>query len=307
MSAAALVTGATGFVGRALVSHLVRTGVTPIAVERPGRLVRDSDGGVVRRVVSTYAAEDLRRALAGHDFRAVYHLAAAGVDPAHRSIDELFAGNVDVTRNLFTALQGRQLDAFVHVGSCSEYAAVSAGTLIDESTPLLPTSAYGGAKAAAGLVARTLAADRGVPFTGVRLFGVFGPGEGAYRLIPYLLTRLRRGEPVDLTTGEQVRDFTYVGDVAEGLARMAAFAGREAFVNLCSGRGVAVRELAGLVASAIGADPALLKFGARPSRADEPPWLVGSPARMRAVLGWGPPTSVDAGVRLTCEYAEGAT
>jgi nucleoside-diphosphate-sugar epimerase len=145
----------------------------------------------------------------------------------------------------------------------------------------------------------------GVPFVGVRLFGAYGPGEAPYRLLPYLCERLRRGEAVDLTPGEQVRDFTFVQDVVDGLVRFAGVAGAAEFVNLCSGRGVRVRDVATMAAETLGADPELLRFGARPARGDEPTWLVGSVDRMREVLGWVPPTSLEDGIRLTCEYDAG--
>jgi nucleoside-diphosphate-sugar epimerase len=257
-------------------------------------------------VRTTYGAEELRELVAPLEVDAVIHAAGSGVDPGRRAPGELVAGNLTLTENVLSAFRGHGIAAFVNVGSCSEYAPVADGQLVTESTELLPTSVYGGLKAATSLLARALASQYSIPFVGVRLFGAYGPGEAPYRLLPYLCARLCAGQDVDLTPGDQIRDLTYVDDVAEGLIRLAQAPPDDGFVNLCSGRGTRVRDVALLAATALEADPELLRFGARTPRGDEPRWLVGSPAKLRTRLGWTPPTPLEEGVAATCYHLRAA-
>jgi dTDP-6-deoxy-L-talose 4-dehydrogenase (NAD+) len=92
-------------------------------------------------------------------------------------------------------------------------------------------------------------------------------------LVPYIRARLSAGEPAELTSGEQVRDFL---DVREAGRMIAAHAlgGDTGAVNVCSGIPVTVRELALRIADEYGRRD-LLKFGARPANLVDPPYVLG--------------------------------
>lgn len=286
----ALVTGGTGFIGAALVARLVAAGSRVVC------LVRAGSPGVARLAPGARAVEiadwspaGIGRALAGERFEAAFHLAAAGVHPDARELEALVTGNVLLTCNVIAALADRPPRRFVHVGSCSEYAPVGAGERLGEDHPLAPPSLYGAAKASAFLCGRALAERAGVPLVALRLFNVYGPGEAPTRLVPYLLARLRAGEAPALTGGEQVRDFTFVDDVAAALIAGAsdALAPGRAY-NVCTGTPVRVREVVERVAGLAGRAGADLGLGRRPYRDDEPMWIVGDPARFAAATGWAP-------------------
>src|SRR5439155_25919027 len=100
---------------------------------------------------------------------------------------------------------------------------------------------------------------------------VYGPGEQADRLLPSLQRAAVASTRVSLTAGDQLRDFTYVEDVAEGLLRLAAAETRPqaAIVHLATGRLTSVRTFAETAAAVFGIDPLRLDFGAMPKRPDE--------------------------------------
>lgn len=291
----ALVTGASGFIGRALVRRLVQQGV---AVTCLGRPTSAPTPGVDQIRVSEFSIGALRPALADRTFDAVFHLAAYGVPPTERDPSLLFRVNVAGTADLLTALAQCGAKAFVYVGSCSEYSDPPPGVLVGEDFPVACDGLYGASKAAGGLWARALGASLGVNVAWLRLFGVYGPGEAPYRLIPSILAQLTRNEEVALSSGDQVRDLLYVDDVVEGLiaSANAAMVGRLGPLNLCSGRPVAVKAVATAVADALGKPRALLGFGKLPYRAGEILWLVGSPARLLEATGFQPRTTLEAGI-----------
>jgi nucleoside-diphosphate-sugar epimerase len=169
----------------------------------------------------------------------------------------------------------------------------------EERAPV-PDDVYGAAKLAGGLLAR--AAATRLETCHVRLFSVYGPGEDERRLVPSVARALLAGTPIELTPGEQVRDFVYVDDVTAAL-ELAAFEPRAAgeVVNAGTGRETRVRELCLLLARAAGVETDLLRFGARPYASGERfSWRAGVD-HAASVLGWRAETTLEDGLRLTLE------
>lgn len=296
---AALVTGGTGFIGAALVRRLVANGTRVVCLVREGSPRRARlPAGARALAPADWSAAGLGRALAGQSFDAVFHLAASGVSPDARDLEGLVTGNVLLTCNVIAALADRPPRRFVHVGSCSEYAPFYGIGRLAEDHVLAPSSLYGAAKASAFLCGRALAERSGVPFVALRLFNVYGPGEAPTRLVPYLLARLRAGETPELTGGEQVRDFTFIDDVADALIAAASDALTPGCAyNVCTGMPVRVREVIERVAGLAGRSGAELGLGRRPYREDEPMWIVGNPGRFVAATGWAPRVELAEGLR----------
>lgn len=298
----ALVTGATGFIGARLCERLAAEEARVFALvradsPRAARLSRIPGVEVVR--TASFEPAELHAALRGVEADAVFHLAAYGVHPEQRDPEQMLQGNVELTARLLLAAERWPIRRFLHAGTCSEYAPPAAPELLTEAHPIAPRSLYGAAKAAAALYGTALARRLGVPFVALRLFGVYGPGEGEHRLVPYLARCLRRGEAPSLTGGEQVRDFTFVDDVCEAFLAAAAAPGVEPYeaYNVCSGEPIMVRDLAARVAAILGLPHADLGLGRRPYRDDEPMWLAGDGARLRRACGWRPQISLDEGLR----------
>lgn len=196
----------------------------------------------------------------------------------------MIEGNIAILLRVLRATADWPLRRFVHASSCSEYGYPEReGALIAETHPIQPKSLYGAAKAASVLCGNALAFSLSVPFVTLRLFGVFGTQEGPQRLVPYLISRLLNDQPVDLTGGEQVRDFLFEDDVA------AAFLAAESSEGLRSGQvynmyastPTRIRDEGELVADAMAKPRDLLHWGERPYRPDEPMWMVGDNRRFR--------------------------
>src|SRR5262245_6608668 len=171
----------------------------------------------------------------------------------------------------------------VGVGTCLEYAAALRPVV--ETDPVAPASPYARAKHEAYRRASDLAARAGAQLAWARVFHLYGPGEDPSRLVPTVAASLARGEPIDVTAGEQVRDYMHVADVAAGIARLAR-PDASGVYNVCSGTARPLRELLLAVGHLKGrAD--LIRFGARPYAPDEVMYLAGRSDRIRS-LGWAP-------------------
>lgn len=292
----ALVTGATGFLGSALVALLASRGTNVYALTRSPEKVNDR-GGFVRplRLEMPITSASLSMTLEGIQTETVFHLASYGVYPNEDLPASIFAANISFTNDLLEALAGRGVRRFIYTGSCAEYAPAVPDLLIEEDHAIGVDGLYGAAKAAAGIYGHALAARFSIPFVHLRLFGVYGPGEGPTRLVPFLINRLMTAAEVPLTTGDQNRDFTYVDDMAEALILASGIEGGGAF-NVCSGIPRTVRFVGETVAARLGAEPSLLRWGALPYRSYDYPWIVGSNSKFVEATGWRPSVSLEEGI-----------
>lgn len=273
MSKLVLLTGATGFVGRQVLRAFGESATSVRLVVREGREAVVGKGTKIEGIVRTpdLFAESARwweKACAGID--TVVHVAWYAEPEKYlqspKNIDCL-RGTLELARGAVNASVRR----IIGVGSCAEYD-LSVG-LVAVNTPLRPTTAYAGAKAAAFLALSQWLPIENVEFAWCRLFYLYGEGEDARRLVPYLRQRLEAGEPADLTAGNQIRDFVDVRDAGRMIAQ-AALGTAQGPINVCTGVPITVRQLAEQIADEYGRRD-LLRFGARPENLFDPPRVVG--------------------------------
>ena len=273
MSSNILLTGATGFVGLHLLQTLAKRGLHVTVVGRGTRKAEVEAGGLAQRFVATpdLFSEDRQwwqRACQGVD--TVVHAAWYAEPGAYLVSDRNFdclAGTLEMARG--AALAG--VRRFVGVGTCFEYEMRDTPLAID--TPLRPATPFAAAKAAAYLVLSQWLPRHSVSFAWCRLFYLYGPGEESRRLVPYLRSHLSAGQPVDLNSGTQVRDYLDVRVAAERIVDIAS-GSQHGPVNVCSGVGQSVREFAERIADEYGRRD-LLRFGARRDNEIDPPYVVG--------------------------------
>lgn len=294
-----LVTGASGFIGVHLVNRLLAEGrAVTVLVRSPSELPAHWRDQATVITCQDFAEQSLRQLLRG-SYGTVFHLAAYGVRPSHRDVQEMLAINVGLPASLMQlcADWGAQM---IMAGTFSEYRSPAGRELLTEASPLEQGKLYGSSKAAGGLMASAIAKSNGAGFRLLRLFKVYGAGEAPHRLLPALVKGLERCERVSISTGTQILDFVYIDDVVEAMLRAEVHGQDEGGIatwNVATGRANSVREFAERVAAAMGAEPDLLGFGAISMRKDDEPYLVGSPDLLRAALDWQPMTELDKGIR----------
>lgn len=308
--AKAVVLGASGFIGRWVAKALCEAGaqVTLLVRDRSAGARIFNEIGISGDVVEL----DLQTnpGSLGKLFRRVrpsilFNLAAYGVDRSERDESAAHAINTELVRTLCIALEGTQDgnwagQQLVHVGSALEYGMIG-GDLAEDSVPN-PTTLYGQSKLKGTQVLTDTCRASGVRGVTVRLFSVYGPGEHSDRLLPSLMAAALAQRPVQLTDGQQLRDFTYVEEVAEGLLRIGVMeCSPGAVVNLASGRLVSVREFIEIAASVLEMAPGQLEFGAIATRTDEMAHGPVSTERLRRAANWVPTMGIRTGIRRALE------
>ncbi len=273
MSGLTLLTGATGFVGRQVLRELGLGGVPVRVVMRHAKQEQISALEGVESVITTEdlfaeGAEWWANVCAGVD--TVIHVAWYAEPGKYLQS----ATNLDCLSGTLQLAKGAaqaQVRRWIGIGTCFEYD-LRGGTL-SVDTPLLPLTPYAGAKAAAFIALSQFLPERGVEFAWCRLFYLHGEGEDERRLVPHLRARLAAAEPVELTSGEQIRDFLDVSEAGRMIVEVALGTALGP-LNICSGRAITVRELAEGIADEYGRRD-LLKFGARKENSFDPPCVVG--------------------------------
>lgn len=267
-----LVTGGTGFVGRQVVRCLLdakcRTRILCRSVPAKVDLDKRLDAIHVTTNLFSDSAERLAEYIQGVD--TLIHCAwCVGLPDYVTAIDNVdcLQGTIRLAQ-VFAASGGRR---FVGIGTCAEYD--QSADVLKPTTPLRPTNLYAACKAAAFLTLNSLLPQQGVTFAWCRLFYLFGEGERPDRLVPYVRDHLNKGLPIQLTNGTQVRDFLDVREAGPMIAN-AALSDESGPINICSERGVTVREFVERIADEYRRRD-LLRFGERPSNVFDPPVIIG--------------------------------
>ncbi len=237
---------------------------------------------------------------------ATFQLAGYGVDPEERDptlAERLNHKLIEEIADVIAAEPDSDWPGLhlIHAGTAAEYGAVAGP--VTEETPEYPVNLYGRTKLAGKQALCKAVEHRGLRATTARLFTVYGPGEHPHRLLPSLLAAARSGGTLDLTAGEQQRDFTYVAEAAEGLVRLGAAVRVPPVINIATGTLSSVRRFAETAAEVLGLRPGQLHFGALATRPDEAPHGPVSIARLEALVNWRPTTMVRQGIAQTAKFA----
>jgi NAD dependent epimerase/dehydratase len=310
-SRSVLVTGAGGFIGSHLVELLVARGAK---VRGFVRYTSRGDRGWLDRLDPTVLSEvdvytgDLTNpeavvgALAGCD--TVLHLGALIPIPySYRHPREFVAANVVGTLNVLEAARRADLRRVVQVSSSEVYG--TAQTIpMPEEHPLHPQSPYAATKVGADQLALSYARSFELPVVIARPFNTFGPRQSARAVIPTIVSQALTRDRLELGSVEPTRDFLFVADTVEGLARCAEADGvvGEVF-NLGTGREHSIREVVDLVFAATGKELPVEVAEERLRPADsEVDRLCASVDKARDLLGWEAKVSFEDGLRRTIDW-----
>jgi nucleoside-diphosphate-sugar epimerase len=290
-----LVTGASGFIGRAVVARLgAGDGAVHAASRCPGQ------GGRGRQVhrLDLLDRQAVTQIMAAVRPTHLLHLAWATAPGTYWTSPENLEW-VEASLHLLREFARWGGARAVVAGSCAEYD-WQVGPCREEETPLRPRTLYGTCKDRLRAAAEAFAVQAGMGLAWARVFFVYGPHEHPSRLVPSVIRALLRGAPAPCSSGTQRRDFLYVDDVGDALVTLLG-AGTAGAVNVGSGAAVAVRDVVERI-GALMARPELVGLGAPGEAADEPPLVVADVRRLHEGLGWSPRYDLEEGLTRTIAW-----
>jgi dTDP-6-deoxy-L-talose 4-dehydrogenase (NAD+) len=266
-----LLTGATGFVGKNVFDLLVQQYNIRVVIRRTNTSIFEKYSNV-EVVYSTdiflESEEWWKDTCKNVDF--IIHCAWYA-EPGLYLDSELNLKCLIGTINFANAARKNNVKKFVGIGTCFEYDLSNKILSID--SPINPTTLYASAKASAFFTLRELFKNSNTSFSWCRLFYLYGKGEDSRRLVPYIRNQIAKGEKADLTSGLQVRDYLNIEKAAEMIIEILVSTSIGP-LNICSGVGITVKELAEEIASEYGRLD-LLNFGSRAENLLDPPCVIG--------------------------------
>jgi nucleoside-diphosphate-sugar epimerase len=302
-----VVTGAAGFVGSHLCTHLLDQGDSVVGIDAMTDFydvsLKEANlatlGG--RHSFSLHRLDlldaPLRPLLDGAEV--VFHLAGQpGVRPSWGSDFAVYAQrNIMATQRLLEALRDVPVRKIVFASSSSVYGDAESYPTVETMRPR-PVSPYGVTKLAAEHLCELYRANFGTPTASLRLFTVYGPGQRPDMAFARLIGAALRGDSFPLYgDGRQTRDFTYVGDVAAAM-RAAALSGWTGVANIGGGSRTSLADVIQMIESL--ADRAV-DVEQRPAQPGDVRDTAADTAVARQAFGYAPVVSLAEGLARMVE------
>lgn len=295
-----VVTGGSGFIGRAAVRAFRDRGVPVTVVDRvpfPG----DADG--VRVVTGDLRDAAVREEAVTGETAGIVHLAA--LTSVLRSVElpeDTFADNVLVTQELLELARRREVPAFLLASTNAVIGDVGTATITPDQ-PLRPLTPYGATKAACEMLLSGYAGAYGMTTCALRFTNVYGPGMSHKdSFVPRMMRAALAGTGVRVHgDGRQRRDLVHVDDVVAAI--LSAFdSGYSGRAIVGAGRSVSVLEMIEAVREVTGAELPVEHVAAP---AGEMPAVVVDVSASAATIGYRPSVSLTDGLATAWKYFAG--
>ncbi|MBD3314311.1 MAG: NAD-dependent epimerase/dehydratase family protein [Chitinivibrionales bacterium] len=306
-----LVTGCAGFIGFHVSSYLLERGTPIIGIDcvndyydpelkeaRLKILNRYKDFTFYRFDLCDYAK--LKEVFSSYSISHVCHLAAqAGV---RYSLEHPFVyqkSNNEAFLNMLECVRHFGTKNFVYASSSSVYGCNTKLPFAEEDRTDEPISLYAATKKANELTAHVYSRLFGVPCSGLRFFTVYGPW-GRPDMALFLFTKaILCGDTIDVYNhGKMKRNFTYIDDVVEGIARVLAEPRPYAIYNVGNSRAEELMDFIHEIEDVVGKKAVMNFMEMQPG---DVPATVADISKL-AELGYEPTTNIDVGIRRFVDW-----
>jgi UDP-glucose 4-epimerase len=285
-----VVTGGAGFIGSHLVDRLLADGAADVVgFDNFSRGRIDNIAHLATEPRFELIEGDIRdQRSVSAAFRGaslVYHLAAQStVMGAVRDLAYTFETNVVGTVNVLRAAVEHNVTRVVFASSREVYGE-PIDLPVDEDSPLLAINSYGASKVAGEAYCRAFRREFGLQTVILRLANVYGPRDVG-RVIPLWLHQASAGQQLQVYGGKQVIDFVWISHVLDALAKAGTLDGPLPPINVGSGTGTRIVDLARRIARLADGQPHIQLL---PARSVEVTRFIANVDRMRQYLRIEPP------------------
>ncbi|MBK1785410.1 NAD-dependent epimerase/dehydratase family protein [Prauserella cavernicola] len=292
-----VVTGGSGFIGRAVVAALRQQGARVTVVDREPITVQDEGVTGIQGDLADPAVRE-RAILPGTD--GIIHLAA--ITSVLRSVEmpaKTYSENVAITHELLELARMHGVPRFVLASTNAVVGDVGTNT-INEHLPLAPLTPYGATKAACEMLMSGYAGAYGMTTCALRFTNVYGPGMSHKdSFVPRLMRAALTDSGVKVYgTGEQRRDLVFLDDVVRAIL-LALGSGHVGRAIVGAGRSVSVLDLIETVREVTG-NPIPVEHV--PAPGGEMPAVVVDISRSAETIGYTPAYDLKAGLAATWQY-----
>ena len=238
-----LVTGANGFVGTHLLKTLSDNGEEIIAVVRNEKEIIEgiiAIPGVEIAYCELDDIENLPSLIKDRSIDCCIHLAWEGANGLARANTDIQLKNINRTLELCKSLSKAGVKRFVGIGTLAEKD-VNNYVPTDGATPN-PTSCYGTAKLATQYMSKAVCTELKIDHIWCQLSNLYGVGDCTNNFINYASRLMLTGGRPSFTPGEQMYDFVYITDIANGIYRAAKYGKKNTAYYIGSGHQQKLKE-----------------------------------------------------------------
>jgi len=237
-----LITGGTGYLGKGVIERCLREGheVVLLGRHKTARAI----AGVTFIAADIASKEQLKNVrVAVGDVTTLVHLAAkVPKEPKEDLAEDMVMTNVLGSLNLLDVF-GEKLEHVVYGSTAEVYGLSQDAIPITERQLPVPMSNYGASKLSGELFIRVFCAAKGIKCTMLRFSVMYGLPDTISRAIPNFISRAKKGEPLEIYGGEELRDYLHVDDAAEAVL-CAVRAKKDGVYNIGSGAATSVKDAA---------------------------------------------------------------
>lgn len=302
----AIVSGATGAVGMALVRALSECGAQTLVICRPGSQRNDRLRAIPGIEIIECDLQNIKKMYPANDekYDAFFHLAWAGTTGNTRNDMHLQNKNVEYTLDAVDLASRFGCSVFVGAGSQAEYGRFEGK--LSSCVPTNPDNGYGMAKLCAGRMSRVKCSQLGIRHVWARILSVYGPYDTENSMVMSTINKLLSGQIPEFTPAEQMWDYMYSEDAAQALIALAKD-GKDGGVY-CLGTGVAapLRTYIERIRDELDAS-AELGIGKLPYFPNQVMYLCADMQEIKNDTGFVPRFSFDEGIAKTVEWVRNNT
>jgi nucleoside-diphosphate-sugar epimerase len=242
-----LLTGASGFVGRAFLRSLSPDN-TAVCLGRQRLENTPSIFFIETDIVESSSVVAASKQIEG-EFDALVHLAAyVPKTAAQDNLEDACDVNIKGLTNVLDVFEGRL--GKILLGSTAEvYDQKRLSGPINEDSPLNPASYYAATKLASEFIARSFGAKNNLHTLVLRFSVMYGPNDPISRALPNFIKSALTNADIHIKGGEILRDYVHIDDVVTSL-HQALRANQSGVVNIGTGKGISIADAARIIAEA---------------------------------------------------------
>ena len=288
------VTGGTGFIGSHICRALIQAGHSIICMKRKASSLDRCMDFRERVQWVDHDSADWDQAITASKPQTMIHCAWAGVTAAEKDDWNIQGENIAFFVELLRVAEAAGVKQFIGFGSQAEYGLIQGR--VNEDHPCRPTTAYGIVKLACLTLLEGFARKRQMSYAWLRLFSVYGPGEGAQWFIPNLVRQMKAGQSPQLTGCEQRYDYLHVRDLASAVVAVLRQPGKSGVFNLSSNTSLPLKQVVEMIKEYAGCrvEPG---FGVLPYRPGQSMHIEGDSARFYETFAFTPQVTTLEGLR----------